>query len=294
VARAAAKRKRPVQPAKPAQRRPNAPKPVEKTLFFSRIRRQTKWVFAVLAVVFAASFVVAGVGSGSTGFGSVIDALGGIFGTSGGGSSGPSVEKAQKRLDKNPRDAEAYRELAQAYEAKGDDISAINALESYLKLPVSKDNRISALNELAGLYESRGRLQFAEVQQAATDVQDAQGSAFGFDSSSPFGKALGPDKDPVRQAAITAAQQRYQQAASLLQDTYTKLEDTYRRLTANDPTEPSYLILYGQSAQQAGDTAAAIAAYEKFLKRFPDDPSVSDVRRQLKQLKAAGTTQSSG
>ena len=41
-----------------------------------------------------------------------------------------------------------------------------------------------------------------------------------------------------------------------------------------------------QTAQQGGDTKVAIAAYERFLKLAPDDPSAPIVAQQLKQLKA--------
>ena len=216
-------------------------------------------MFVLLAIVFALSFVIAGVGSGSTGFGSIVDALGGIFGTNKGSSGSASVDDAQKRIDANPKDAAAYRDLARAYELKGDDILAINALEDYLKLTVPKDDRISALNELAGLHETRARLQLAEAQAAAYDAQIAAGAGFGPDPSSPFGKALA-GTDPIRQASIDAAQARYQQVTSLLQQTYASLQGAYKRLTDADPTDPSYLILYGQASQQAGDNAAALAA----------------------------------
>jgi outer membrane protein assembly factor BamD (BamD/ComL family) len=39
-----------------------------------------------------------------------------------------------------------------------------------------------------------------------------------------------------------------------------------------------------QTAQSASDYATAIAAYKKFLKLAPDDPSAPDVKRLLKQL----------
>src|SRR5919108_4798368 len=108
MARAAAKRSRAPRPKPKAEaqrrdRRPGGGGGYEQTLFFQRIRRQAKWVFVFLAFVFAGSFVVYGVGSGSTGIGDLLRGnFAGIFG--GGGSSGTkSISKAQKEGQKNPK-----------------------------------------------------------------------------------------------------------------------------------------------------------------------------------------------
>ena len=41
------------------------------------------------------------------------------------------------------------------------------------------------------------------------------------------------------------------------------------------------------AAQQAGDYATAIAAYERWLKLAPEDSQASIIKQQLKQLRAA-------
>ena len=56
---------------------------------------------------------------------------------------------------------------------------------------------------------------------------------------------------------------------------------------ALQPNDPNVQLELAQAAQQVGDTATAIAAYERFLKLAPDDPSAAVVREQLKQLRAA-------
>src|SRR5947208_14768433 len=132
MARGAAKAKQRAAPAKPAPRGKAAARrrtPGEEQMFFMRLRRGTKPIFIFLALVFAASFVLLGVGSGSSGIG---DLLRGNFHF--GGSSGPSIGKAQDRIDKNPGDAPAYLDLAKAYEGKGRTDDAIGALTSYVKL----------------------------------------------------------------------------------------------------------------------------------------------------------------
>jgi hypothetical protein len=58
-------------------------------LFFVRLRRHQKWVYAVLAVVFGLSFVLLGVGSGAGGGG-----LSSLWTNIFGGSGGSSISKA--------------------------------------------------------------------------------------------------------------------------------------------------------------------------------------------------------
>src|SRR6184192_1072240 len=109
MARGAAKAKQRAAPAKPAPgakataRRRTAG---EDQMFFMRLRRGTKPIFIFLALVFAASFVFLGVGSGSSGIGDLLRGNFHLFGS--GSSSGTSVSGAQKRIEKNPKDAAAY------------------------------------------------------------------------------------------------------------------------------------------------------------------------------------------
>ena len=56
--------------------------------------------------------------------------------------------------------------------------------------------------------------------------------------------------------------------------------------------DPSVQLELAQAAQQVGDGATAIAAYEQFLKLAPDDPSAAVVRQQLKQLRGTAAAAS--
>src|SRR5690242_21387731 len=83
-------------------------------MFFPRLRNQAKWVFVLLIVVFAGGFIFLGVGSGGLDLGQLMrDAFGR------GGSSGPSISAAQKKVAERPFNAQYKKELAQAYENKG-------------------------------------------------------------------------------------------------------------------------------------------------------------------------------
>ena len=83
-------------------------------LFFSRMRRRAKPAYLLLAILFAVTFAVLGVGSGSnSGLDQLFSGLN-IF-----SSNGSSVSKALKEVQKKPSDPKGFRDLATAYEARG-------------------------------------------------------------------------------------------------------------------------------------------------------------------------------
>src|SRR5919199_1711267 len=81
---------------------------VESQLFFTRLRRQAKWAFVLMVLVFGLGFAFLGVGSGGLDLGQMIRDT---FGSKGGGG-GPSISKALKEVGKHPRQAAAYKKLA--------------------------------------------------------------------------------------------------------------------------------------------------------------------------------------
>ena len=122
----------------------------EKQLFFGKIRRKTKWVFALLAVVFAASFVFLGVGSGG---GALSDLWNGRFGDLFGGSSGPTIDGLIAKVQKDPRNAALRLQLAQLTTSKQAPASEqIAAYSTYLQL---KPKNVTGLQGLAGAYSAR-------------------------------------------------------------------------------------------------------------------------------------------
>src|SRR3989304_2977256 len=134
---------------------------IEDTMFFPRLRRHAKWMFLFLAVVFGLGFVGFGVGAGGGGFG-------GIPRRAGGGGGVPSVADAEKRVLENPKDAQAFRDLATAHQAAGNTDDAIEALESFVAL---RPRNVDVLRELAGLYlakatEAQQRAQIADYRPA--------------------------------------------------------------------------------------------------------------------------------
>ena len=242
-------------------------------------------MFVLLAVVFAAGFVLFGVGSGSNG---ISDALQNAF-NFGGGSGAPSISKLQKKVTQNPKDAASWRALATAYETKQDTQNAINALVRYTEL---KPKDASGLQELATEYTTLAdtyntQAQNAEVQSATANL----GPTFLPSSRTPFGKAFtsttGPLSDPISNADAGTANQATQDAINRLTSVESQAEDTFKKLAVLTPADASVQIQLGQAAEAANDTATAIAAFKKFLKLAPTDPLAPQVKSVLKQLEPA-------
>jgi cytochrome c-type biogenesis protein CcmH/NrfG len=248
-------------------------------MFFMRLRRSTKPMFIFLALVFALSFVFLGVGSGSSGIGDLLRGNFHIFG--GGSSSGTSVSGAEKRIEKNPRDAAAYRDLAHAYEANGNTTKAIDALNSYTRLR-SKDT--SALTELAGQYLSQAD---AARQQAIT-AQSALTSASlltPYPVAGKLGTALG--QNPITEASTSGAQTAFTTAYQKMQTAYSAAVGAYKRVTTRTPNDPTVQLQLASTAESANDAKTAIAAYKRFLRLAPDDPSAPSVKQHIKQLESS-------
>jgi tetratricopeptide (TPR) repeat protein len=242
-------------------------------MFFPRLRRHAKWMFAFLAIVFALGFVGFGVGAGGVGFGDVIrDAAGG------GGQ--PSISDAEKRVLDNPKDAKAFKDLSTAHQAAGNTDQAIEALQSYIQL---KPKNTDALRELAALYlqQAAAAQQRAQIFQARSDYL-----APGAIRDTIFQIGGSPlQADPITNAVSTSYEREISAAASEYQSASAQAVEMYRKIAAIQPTEPSVQLELAQAAQSANDVATTMAAYTAFLKLAPNDPTAPEVRRILKQLR---------
>jgi tetratricopeptide (TPR) repeat protein len=245
-------------------------------MFFSRLRRRAKWVFVALAAVFALSFVFLGVGAGGSGIG---DYLADLFRGGPNGGSSPSVNEARAKVEENPNDLEARRDLVSALQATGQFKAAIPHLERYT---TARPTDVEAFQQLAALYGSRAQVQQAELAEAQNDPS---GSAFAgeiADPASPLSESL---SGPITQLQQERAATRTNELVLAAQSTYSKQADTWERLTKLQPEEPSNYLQLGQAQFFAGSTPEAIAAWERFLELAPDDPNAPLVRRQIRSLK---------
>ncbi len=219
----------------------------QEQLFFQRLRTHAKWAYVALAAAFVATFVLLGVGSGSTGLG---DALQNAFNF---GSSGTSVGKLEKKVQKHPRDANAWHDLATAYEQKQRTQDAVTALERY----------------------------------TALRPKDASGPP-----TSPFGKIFNDPnglQDPIGSVIASQAQQRAQTAYSNYQGAQKNAESTFQKLAKLTPDDVTVQYQLGLAATQAGDYKVAVAAYTKFLKLSPNDVEAPRVKQLLKEARTSLT-----
>jgi Flp pilus assembly protein TadD len=250
-------------------------------MFFPRLRRQARWMFVFLALVFGGGFVIFGVGSNlPSGLGDLLQDVR--------RDNAPSVGNARERVEENPRDPEAQLALADALQQNQRPEEAIAPLEAYLKLrPRDED----ALRELAGLYSSKANRLNNELNIATLEFQEAStgqlvlpklgDAAQGFFQGGAFEQAL-----------VTARTERYNELLGEVQKAAGNAQRTYERVVKLAPRDPQLRLLLASAAEQAGDVNAAIAAYEQFLKLAPEDSSAPAVRRAIKDLRKQA--QSSG
>ncbi len=274
--------RRAVAPTSVAAQRKQRPPQWQEQLFFQRLRVHAKWAFVLLAVVFGLGFVFLGIGSGSNG---ITDALQNAF-NFGRGSGGTSISKLERKTEKNPLDAQAWRDLATAYEAKQRTNDAIVALSQYVGL---RSNDANAYAELASEYK-------LQANQYAQDYQNAQAqsitftpvaAAFAPPANTPLGKAFNDPKalqDPISAVLQQQAQAAQQTALTNYQTSLSNAVDAYKKLVKLTPTDANAQIQLAQAAKAAGDTKTAVAGYKRFLQLAPQDPTAPTIRKQLKAL----------
>lgn len=277
--------KRGAQPAKAAPRRaargrkrhagggnPN------QQLFFMRLRRQAKPMYVILAVLFALTFAFLGVGSGS---GGGLDQL--FQGLNPFHHSGTSVSKAQKEVAAHPKNPKGFRDLATAYEAKADRAGAISALQSYTTL---KPKDVSAWNELAGQQQAQAQDYLTAYRNAYQIRQDAAPSQL-LQPAGKLGTAFGTNQ--LEQAAAQRADTAVNDLSQKVQLAYASVQSSYDQVTQLTPKDPSAWLSLAQAAQTAGDNAAAVKGYKRYLKLSPGTSVAPQIKQLIKQLSSAPT-----
>ncbi|MFL6034616.1 MAG: tetratricopeptide repeat protein [Gaiellaceae bacterium] len=254
---------------------------MEDTMFFPKLRAHAKWVFVLLAVIFAGSFVFLGVGSGSSGLGDLLQGnWGDLFSSNSGNSA--QIEKDQKRIDKNPKDYAAYKDMAAAQASDGKVDAAIATL---LKLKAVNPKDVDGLTQLASLYlrkADQARLVAVNAQAETQTVADP--TAFQPAATTPLGKAYKSLSTPLSTAISTGSSSKFQDAYSKMTAAYSQAVGAYQDVAKANPNDPSIQFALAQTAEQATDTKTAIAAYKRFLKLAPEDPTAPAIRQRIKQL----------
>jgi cytochrome c-type biogenesis protein CcmH/NrfG len=256
-------------------------------MFFPRLRRQAKWMFVFLALVFAFGFVVFGVGSGlPSGLGDILRGTG----TAGGQVS---ASDAREKIRENPKNAIAYKELGQALLTDGKTEEAIAPLEQYTRMrPRDED----ALGQLAQVYFTRATVLQQEVIAAQLQLQEASaGALFAPGLQTKTGQPVGTDR--IAENLTAQANERYNASLTKMQRAYSQAVGAYKRLAKLSPDDPSVQLQLAQTAEAGGDVDSALAAYERFLKLAPDDSSAPLVKQRIQLLKAqanAGSLRTAG
>jgi DNA-binding SARP family transcriptional activator len=275
MARAAVKAK---QAAKPKQRpqgrrRHAAGGNPNQQLFFMRLRRQAKWIYVLLAVLFAITFAFLGVGSGSSGLDQLFSNLN-IFGHGG----RASVSKAQDYIKDHPNAAKGYRDLATAYEAKGDTGNAASALQQYLNI---RQKDAKAWSELAGLQATQAQDYLQQYQGAYQARQLAAPSEI----LQPAGKlAQANGTNPIEQAQAQVTQARVNDLQTRVQLAFQNVVLSWQHVTKLRPSDDNAWLQLAQAAQTSGQASAAANAYRHYLKLNPDSPSAPQIKQLIEQL----------
>jgi tetratricopeptide (TPR) repeat protein len=286
MARAAVKakqaaQKKTAQPAKATGRRQGRRKHAaggnpNQQLFFMRLRRKAKLAYLVLAVLFAITFAFLGVGSGNNGG---LDQL--FQGLNIFSSSSNPVSKAQKEIKDHPNSGKGYRDLATAYEGKGDSLNAISALQQYT---TQKPKDAAAWSELGGLQLSQAQT-YRTAYTAATQARQLAAPSASFLPTGKLGQGIGTN--PVEQAAASQVDASVQVLQQQVQAAYTSAVSSYQRAATLRPSDSNAWFQLGQTAQSSGDVATALKAYKRYLKLSPNSTFAAQIRQLIKQLSPA-------
>jgi tetratricopeptide (TPR) repeat protein len=241
-------------------------------LFFMRLRRQAKWIYVLLAVLFAITFAFLGVGSGTSGLDQLFSGIN-IFHR---GSN--DVSKAKKEIAKNPAAPKGFRDLATAYEGKGDTANAIGALQDLTRV---KPKDASAWGELGGLQMAQAQTYLTQYQTAYQNRQLASPST-GLLPTGKLGTALGTNKaEEVQASRIDTQVTNLQQQTQLA---YNNAVSSYDQVTQLTPKDSNAWFQLAQAAQQAGNYTTAVKGYKRYLALNPSTSNKAQIEQLIKQL----------
>ncbi|HEY7004004.1 MAG TPA: tetratricopeptide repeat protein [Gaiellaceae bacterium] len=249
----------------------------EDLMFFPKLRRRAKWVFALLAVAFALGFVAFGVGTGVGGT-SIGDVLQQIF--SGNGSGSSDLDSLRDKAQQNPNDPAAQIAYANGLATAGRSAEGAAVLQRYTAAHPKDAN---ALRQLAALWGAVATNARNDARAAAAVASQASVTQTPAPTNSPFLQQVGGNK--IAEVLSAEANNRANAANLRAQNAYRQAASAYEQLTLLTPDDPSVFLQLGVASQSAQDYGAAIAAYQQFLKLAPDDASAPLVKQQLKLLK---------
>jgi hypothetical protein len=278
-----------------------------------------KWVFLLLAIIFASSFVLFGVGSsGSVGLQDILQNGGGGNNNATTEVSSADLTAALAAVKTKPQDAAAWVTLGKAYQATAAEDSSANrtkqaqtnyekSVQAYVKASTIKKTDVDILKGLAGAYVAQGaalQTEIASLQNQASLVQAG---------ASPESTLL-PSGLNTPDAVSAAANTQISEQVNALQAKVTPLQtsadkatlasyDVWKRLTTLQKDDPAVWFEFAGAAVSAAnglnvsDTAKldavkadAILGYKKFLELAPGDPLAAQVQAAVDQLEGKTDT----
>jgi Tfp pilus assembly protein PilF len=268
-----------------------------------RIREQKGWIrgiFIVLVLVFASSFVIGGVGSGSN-F-SLSDIIGNNSSSSGSSNPGTSsdVKNIQKKLRTAPKSAALWAQLASAYTAANNTDLAIAAQEKAVKFAPSS---VTQKRSLATLYQTKATALNTQAQTLYTQAYTLQQQS---PDSSPFSLSTGTLGAAIEDPFTKQQSDQYSVQISSLESRSQALQtqaiawdhkalEQYQTIVNRNVSDAQSWLSYATTAEQVGDSTAALKGYKQFVKLVPADPVTPQVKARIKALeKAAKTSKTSG
>ena len=246
---------------------------VEDAMFFTRLRRQAKWMFVFLALAFAVGFV--GFGIGGSGAGGVAD----LLQNSGGSASGPSVDSAQDKIDDG--NLAAYKELAEAYRAEGKQEEAITAGERYV---VERPNDYEFMRSLASDYEGKAAKEYDEAIVIQEELSTTTGTTFAIQPDSTLGRALGMGR--IDRDLTADANQRLTELYGSIESSYSRATELLQRIARVEKDDVLLHMRLGLAASQSRQNGIAINAYQRVCKLAPGSPDCDQANDAIAQLRA--------
>jgi predicted TPR repeat methyltransferase len=230
----------------------------------------------LLAVLFAVTFAFLGVGSGQ---GGGLDQL--FQGLNIFHHGGSSVSKAQKHVKDHPNDPQGYRDLATAYESKGDSTGAVGALQQFTNL---KPKAAKAWAELGGLQLSQAQ-SFLQAYQEAYQGRQLLAPSASLVPTGKLGQALGTNK--AEQVAAQQADASVQNLQQQTQVAFNSALTSYEKVTTLTPKDSNAWFQFAQTAQQAGNYPSAVKGYKRYLALNPESTSKAQIEQLIKSLSPA-------
>jgi len=272
MARSSTQRKRRTRP--PAQRSAAS---AEDLMFFPKLRRRAKWVFLLLAIMFAGGFLFFGVGAGGSGIGDYVSDL---LNRPVAGNDTPSLEDAREAVAEKPNDAEARLDLARAAQAEGEIEEAITAFERYRTM---RPEEADAMRTLAALYAQ----EIARAQEtaaiAASEAQEASLPNTLAPDDSPFLQDITSNR--ISESLSARAQARANVANAEVQRLSLLQIAVFEDLTLLVTDDPLLFLQFASAAETAQDYESAIAAYERYLDLAPNNPNAKQIEERIDALK---------